>query len=264
MRLLDSHCHPITAVRAGTLAPWLEQVKAAGVEGVVAIGTDLDDWSEYRRLAHEHPGFFRHTVGLHPCHVTEGWEDAVMALAPFFADSVAPAALGEIGLDYFRLPADAVEAAQVKAWQQLAFRRQLALAYQFDCPVVIHSRHAFADSVQLIDESGVDWRQVVFHCFVEGPEAVCEVNRRGGRASFTGIITYKNADDIRAALKAQGLARLMLETDAPYLAPLSVRGKENTPAYLPEIAAKAAELLGLPVDEVAEVATRNARQFFGF
>ncbi len=95
-------------------------------------------------------------------------------------------------------------------------------------------------------------------------DAVREVNRRGGRASFTGIITYKNADEIRAALKAQGLARLMLETDAPYLAPLSVRGKENTPAYLPEIAAKAAELLDLPVDEVAEVATRNARQFFGF
>ncbi len=264
MRLLDSHCHPITAVRAGTLAPWLQQVKAAGVEGVVAIGTDLDDWSEYRRLALEHPGFFRHTVGLHPCHVTEGWEDAVMALSPFFADTVAPAALGEIGLDYFRLPADAAEAAQVKGWQQSAFRRQLALAYQFDCPVVIHSRHAFADSVQLIDESGVDWRKVVFHCFVEGPDAVREVNRRGGRASFTGIITYKNADEIRAALKAQGLSRLMLETDAPYLAPLSVRGQENTPAYLPEIAAKAAELLGLPADEVAEVATRNARQFFGF
>ena len=264
MRLLDSHCHPIAAIQAGTVGPWLAQVKAAGVEGLVAIGTDLDDWSVYRGLAEQYPDFVRHTVGLHPCHVTEAWEDAVLALSPFFADRVAPAALGEIGLDYFRLPADPQGAAQVKAWQQAAFRHQLTLAYQFGGPVVIHSRHAFDDCVRLIDESGIDWKQVVFHCFVEGPAAVQIVNRRGGRASFTGIITYKNADEIRAALQAQGLARLMLETDAPYLPPLSKRGQENTPAYLPEIATKAAELLGLPVDEVAEVTTLNARSFFGF
>lgn len=264
MRLLDSHCHPIAAIKAGTVGPWLEHVKAAGVEGIVAIGTDLDDWSVYRSLAEQHPGFVRHTVGLHPCHVTEAWEDAVLALSPFFADRVAPAALGEIGLDYFRLPADAAEAAQVKVWQRAAFRRQLSLAYQFGGPVVIHSRQAFDDCVRLIDESGVDWKQVVFHCFVEGPAAVRTLNARGGRASFTGIITYKNSAEIRAALQAQGLARLMLETDAPYLAPLSKRGQENTPAYLPEIAAQAAELLGLPADEVAEVATLNARSFFGF
>jgi TatD DNase family protein len=167
-------------------------------------------------------------------------------------------------LDYFRLPTDVAEAERIKAWQQEAFRRQLSLAYQFGCPVVIHSRHAFDDCVRLIDASGVDWRKVVFHCFVEGPEQVRQLNQRGGRASFTGIITYAKSEEIRQALKAQGLARLMLETDAPYLAPQSVRGKENTPAYLPEICAKAAELLGLPADEVAEVATRNAREFFGF
>ncbi len=167
-------------------------------------------------------------------------------------------------MDYFRLPADPAEAGRIKGWQQEAFRRQLALAYQFGCPVVIHSRHAFDDCVRLIDASGVDWRRVVFHCFVEGPEQVRQLNQRGGRASFTGIITYAKSVEIRQALKAQGLARLMLETDAPYLAPQSVRGKENTPAYLPEICAQAAELLGLPADEVAEVATRNAREFFGF
>ena len=264
MRLLDSHCHPEYALKAGRLAAWVQECRAAGVEGVVAIGTDLKDWSEYRDLASAQPDFFRHTVGLHPCHVEEGWEDIVAAISPYFADRTHPAALGEIGLDYFRLPADVAEAEQIKAWQQEAFRRQLSLAYQFDCPVVIHSRHAFDDCVRLIDASGVDWRKVVFHCFVEGPEQVRQINQRGGRASFTGIITYAKSEEIRQALKAQGLARLMLETDAPYLAPQSVRGKENTPAYLPEICAKAAELLGLPADEVAEVATRNAREFFGF
>ena len=264
MRLLDSHCHPEYALRAGRLAAWVQECRAAGVEGVVAIGTDLKDWSEYRELAATQPDFFRHTVGLHPCHVEEGWEETVAAISPYFADRTSPAALGEIGLDYFRLPADPAEADRIKVWQQQAFRRQLALAFQFDAPVVIHSRHAFDDCVRLIDESGVDWRKVVFHCFVEGPGQVREINRRGGRASFTGIITYPKSEEIRQALKAQGLARLMLETDAPYLAPQSVRGKENTPAFLPEICARAAELLDLPPDEVAEVATRNAREFFGF
>ncbi len=264
MRLLDSHCHPDYAVKAGRLESWMGEAQAVGVEGVVAIGTDLHDWSEYRDLAQKHPLFFRHTVGLHPCHVTEGWEETVAAIAPYFADRTSPAALGEIGLDYFRLPADEAEAAQLKLWQQEAFRRQLMLAYQFGCPVVIHSRHAFPDCVRLIDESGLDWRKVVFHCFVEGPDQVRKINARGGRASFTGIITYPKSVEIRAALQAQGLARLMLETDAPYLAPQSVRGKENAPVNLPEICAQAAMLLGLPVDEVAEVSTRNARAFFGF
>ena len=160
--------------------------------------------------------------------------------------------------------ADEAAAAQLKLRQQEAFRRQLMLAYQFGCPVVIHSRHAFSDCVQLIDESGIDWRKVVFHCFVEGPEQVRQINARGGRASFTGIITYPKSVEIRAALQAQGLARLMLETDAPYLAPQSVRGQENAPVNLPEICAQAAMLLGLPADEVAEVSTRNSRVFFGF
>ncbi len=264
MRLLDSHCHPANVARQGKLSEWMSDVKAAGVEGVVAIGTDLDDWSEYRGLSQAHPDFFKHTVGLHPCHVTEGWEETVAAVAPYFADHPAPAALGEIGLDYYRLPTDPAESAQMKVMQQGAFRQQLSLAYQLGCPIVIHSRYAFADCVKMIDESGVDWRKVVFHCFVEGPEAVRELNRRGGRASFTGVITYPNCPNILGALKAQGIARLMLETDAPYLSPQSKRGKENTPANLPEIAIKAAEVLGIPVDEVAEIATLNARAFFGF
>lgn len=264
MRLLDSHCHPDYAMKAGRLREWMAESRVAGVEGVVAIGTDLHDWSDYRGLTQAHPDFFRHTVGLHPCHVDEGWEDALAALSPYFADAHPPAALGEIGLDYFRLPSDEVAAEQLKLAQREAFRRQLSLAYQFGCPVVIHSRKAFGDCVRMIDESGVDWRKVVFHCFVEGPGEVRQVNERGGRASFTGIITYPKSAEIRDALRAQGLARLMLETDAPYLAPQSVRGRENAPAHLPEICARAAELLGLPADEVAEVSTCNARDFFGF
>ena len=97
VRLLDSHCHPEYALKAGRLAAWVAECRAAGVEGVVAIGTDLKDWSDYRDLAATQPAFFRHTVGLHPCHVEEGWEETVAAVGPYFADATPPAALGEIG-----------------------------------------------------------------------------------------------------------------------------------------------------------------------
>lgn len=264
MRLVDSHCHPASALREGRIGPWIAAARAAGVESAVAIGTDLDDWTEYRDLASAHPDFFRHTVGLHPCHVDEGWEDKVAALSPFFADATEPVALGEIGLDHFRLPADPAEAGQVKARQEEAFAKQLALARQFGCPVVIHSRSAFSDCVRLIDASGVDWAKVVFHCFAGGPDQMRELNRRGGRGSFTGTVTYPKAPLVRDALKAQGPARLMLETDSPYLAPQSIRGRENTPASLVEIATQAGEVLGMPAAEVAELTTRNVRSFFGF
>ncbi len=161
--LLDSHCHPAAAVRAGTFAAYRAEAEAAGVVGLVAIGTDLDDWTLYRDLAAANPGYVRHTVGLHPNHVEEGWEDALMALTPYFADSVMPAAIGEIGLDYFRLPEDPVAAEATRRRQQEAFRKQLRLANELGCPVVIHSRSAFHDCVREVDASGVDWRKVVFH-----------------------------------------------------------------------------------------------------
>lgn len=262
--LIDSHCHPIEAARAGTFASYRAQAEAAGVVGLVAIGTDLDDWSAYRELAATHPGYVRYTVGLHPNHVGEDWEDAVAALGPCFTDAIEPAGLGEIGLDYFRLPSDPTEAALCKERQQAAFRTQLALAHQFGCPVVIHSRSAFYDCVGMIDRSGVDWHKVVFHCFTESVECLRELRRRGGRASFTGVLTYPKSTVTRASLAVHGPDDLMLETDAPYLAPQSHRGRENHSAYLPETAAMAAEVLHLPIAEIERVTTANARAFFGF
>ena len=261
--LVDSHCHPADAVRAGTFGAYRAEAEAAGVVGIVAIGTDPSDWSLYRDLAAANPGYVRHTVGLHPNHVEEGWEDDLAALTPYFADAVAPAALGEIGLDYFRLPAEPAEAAAAKARQQAAFRRQLGLAYELGCPVVIHSRAAFHDCVRMVDASGVDWRKVVFHCFTESVECARELRRRGGRASFTGVLTYPKSTVTRAALASLGPDDLMLETDAPYLPPQSRRGRDNHSAYLPEILATAAEVLSMDPAALAATTTRNAREFFG-
>ena len=264
MPLIDSHCHPLSAVVEGSFASYRAQAEAAGVVGMVAIGTDLNDWTVYRDLAAANPGYVRHTVGLHPNHVGEDWHDALAALGTYFGDTVEPAALGEIGLDYFRLPADAAAAQVIQQRQQEAFRSQLALARQFDCPVVIHSRAAFHDCVKMIDQSGVNWRKVVFHCFTESVECLRELRKRGGRASFTGVLTYPKSTVTRASLAVHGPEDLMLETDAPYLPPQSHRGRDNHSAYLPETAAMAAEVLHLPLAEVERVTTANARAFFGF
>jgi TatD DNase family protein len=174
-----------------------------------------------------------------------------------------PVALGEIGLDRFHLPKDPALAAANFARQEAAFRAQLALARDLACPIVIHSRQAFPDCLRVLDDTATDWSRVVFHCFTDGPDELRSLHDRGARASFTGIITYKNADAIRAALLAQGIDRLMLETDAPYLAPNPLRGQPNEPAHLLHTAREAAKILSLSLPDLAARTTANAQAFFG-
>lgn len=264
MRLIDSHCHLDGFSRRGELAGVIERAAAAGVREMIAIGTDRDDWELNRQLSQAHPGVVHYTVGLHPCSVKEDWESAV-SLADRFWDGQGgrPAALGECGLDRYHLPKENPAAAEkILGWQRAAFARQLELARRRGCPVVVHSRQAFGECVEMIDASGVDWAQVVFHCFSEGPAEIAELNRRGGRGSFTGILTYKNADSIRAAALKQGLDRFMVETDAPYLAPMPHRGKPNEPGWVRLTADFAAGLFGISPEELAAAATANTRAFF--
>jgi TatD DNase family protein len=264
MPLIDTHTHLDGFDRAGTLPGVLTRARAAGLEAMIAIGTAPDDWTLNQGYARAHPGFVHHTVGLHPCEVTADWESAQAQVGGFWAAALKPVALGEIGLDRFHLPKEPGEAESVFACQRAAFAAGLALAKRLDCPVVIHSRGAFAECVAMIDASGVDWKKIVFHCFAEGEAEVNVLKERGGFASFTGILTYKNAPNVRAAAKAQGLARLMVETDAPYLTPMPHRGKPNEPAFVRHTAEfAAAEVFGVGYDELAAVTTANARAFFG-
>jgi TatD DNase family protein len=256
MALIDTHTHLESFAREGVLAAALQRAKEAGLEAMITIGTSPDDWELYRKLAREHAGFVHYSVGVHPCSVIEAfWSQ--------FSEPP-PVALGECGLDRFHLPKDdAAQAEKIFRWQRAAFAAQLVLAARLRCPLVVHSRGAFRECVEMIDASGVDWSKVIFHCFTEGSAEMAELTRRGGYGSFTGILTYKTAETIRAAAKAQGLARLMLETDAPYLTPMPHRGKTNEPAYLKHTAAFAAELFGVSEQELARVSSANARRFFG-
>jgi len=265
MTLIDTHTHLDGFARAGTLDAVLARAREAGVTEMISIGTESDDWALIRDLAVAHPGVIHYSVGLHPCCVRENWADEVAQIEAFWSGSgVKPVALGECGLDRFHLPKDdAVKAEQVFAWQRAAFEVQLAIAKRLGCPLVVHSRGAFAESVAMIDESGLDWTKVVFHCFSEGPAEMRELLKRGAYGSVTGVVTYKNAENVREAAKFQGLARLMLETDAPYLTPVPHRGKPNEPAFMRHTAEYTADLLGVSLAELADVTTKTARGFFG-
>lgn len=266
MGLIDTHTHLESFARQGSLTEVLARARAAGVDALITIGTGTDDWALYRGLAEEHAatGLVRFTVGLHPCSVDGGWEAQVREIEAFWSAAGAgrPVALGECGLDRFHLPKDEARAAEIFAWQRAAFAAQLEIARRLGCPVVVHSRGAFPDCVAMIDASGVAWDRVVFHCFTEGEAEMRELMRRGGVGSFTGILTYKSADLVRAAAKAQGLSRFMLETDAPYLTPMPHRGKANEPAFVRHTAEYAAGLFGVSSDELGRISAENARRFF--
>lgn len=262
MSLIDTHTHLESFVHRGVLPDTLARAKEAGVEAMITIGTSPEDWGMYAGLARDQLGFIHYTAGLHPCAVEAQWESAVAQLAAFWNRDLRPVALGECGLDRFHLPKDPADAERVFGWQRAAFTFQLDLAKQLGCPLVVHSRGAFRECVEMIDASGVDWTRVVFHCFTEGEAEMAELIRRGGFGSFTGVLTYKNADSVRAAAKLQGLARFMVETDAPYLTPMPHRGKPNEPAFLRHTAEIAAGVFGVSHEELAAATTANARRFF--
>ncbi|WP_309400185.1 TatD family hydrolase [Cerasicoccus maritimus] len=263
MDLIDSHCHFEKFAQRGLVDDVIARAAELGVNRFINIGTSLDDWALYRDLARKHPGKLYWTAGLHPCHVDEGWRDQVTALSMYFADDPAPVALGEIGLDNFHLPKFPDEAAELKKHQADAFRAQLEIAYQLDAPIVVHSRNAFDETMAILEDMQFPGERVVFHCFAEGPQEMKRLNAYGGRGSFTGITTYKSAENVRQAVIEQGMARVMVETDAPYLAPVPYRGKECEPGYTRYTAEKCAELLGVSLEEFAATATANTEAFFG-
>lgn len=260
--LIDTHAHLDRFHKNGTLDSVLGRAHEARVDRIITIGTEPEDWALYASLVPTLPGV-SFTVGLHPCSVDAGWESAVAQIDGYFERDPWPVALGECGLDRFHLPKDAGEAERLLGMQREAFAAQLAIAERRGVPVVVHSRGAFNDCVEMIDASGADWSRVVFHCFSEGEAEMRALMKRGGFGSFTGILTYKNAESIRAACKLQGIDRLMVETDAPYLAPVPHRGKPNEPAWVRFTADCAASVLGVSPDETAAAATRNSGRFFG-
>lgn len=262
IELIDSHCHLEVFFKEGKLDAIIRKAETQGVGRMITVGTRIEDWPIYRTLAMDYREKVFYTVGLHPCHVDENWAQAIEQIRSFFTEDCPPRAIGEIGLDYFHLPKEPKAIERVKYLQGRAFLEQLSLGKYLRCPIIIHSRNAFKECVEMIDQSGVDWNKVVFHCFAEGSEEISLLNERGGRGSFTGIVTYKKAENVREALLRQGIESLMLETDAPYLAPEPFRSKQNEPAYVCEIAKTCARLFGKELEFLSKQLTANTLSFF--
>ncbi len=245
---VDSHCH-LQSLADPNAA--IERAHAAHVTGMVCVGTDLETSRQAIDLAARHPEV-RATVGLHP-HDASRLTDEWVELEPLAAaDNVV--AIGETGFDfhYMHSPADAQEA---------AFRAQIGLAKRLDRALVIHSRDAWDATFRVLTEEGPPPR-TIFHCFTGGTDEARRALDLGAFLSFSGIVTFPNADDVRAAAAITPLDRLLVETDAPYLAPVPHRGRENEPALVPLIGAAVAAARGSTDSEIAERTAANARDVF--
>jgi TatD DNase family protein len=245
---IDSHCH-LQSLRDPGGA--IERAREAGVRAMVCVGTDLETSRQAIELADRHPDV-RVTVGLHPhdaSKLSAEWEQ-LEALAEA-GDVVG---VGETGFDFHYLHSPADE-------QEIAFRAQIRLAKRLDRALVVHSRDAWDATFRVLADEGPPNRTVL-HCFTGGPGEARRALDLGGLLSYSGIVTFPDADDVRAAAAVTPLDRLLVETDAPYLAPAPRRGRENEPGLVPLVGAGGATAAGRPEGEIAERSAANAAATF--
>jgi TatD DNase family protein len=252
--LVDTHAHLSYPEFAEDLPHIVERAAVAGVTRIISIATDLADARRTLEIAGQHAGVFA-AVGLHPNSIPGCRLSDMPALAELAAQPKV-VAIGETGLDYYRSKDHAQEQKDL-LWAHLELAKQRRL------PVVIHNRSAEADLLEILRAHTPGFRPWgVMHCFGGDEKFAFACLEIGLLISFTGILTFKNADPLRAVAKTVPLESVMLETDAPYLAPVPCRGKRNEPAFVPHIAAVLAAIKGVPVEEVARITTGTAEAFF--
>ena len=261
--LTDSHCHLDFPQLAENLPAVLERARAAGVHRLICIGTSIDGSRSAIAMAEQHSQIFA-VAGVHPnsAHETgDAWLDELRALAAH----PRVVALGETGLDYFRLPkpknGDPGELAARKAVQARVFRAQLDLAAELQLPVVIHEREAWDDTLAILRDYTGRLR-AVFHCFGRGLAHAESLIALGHSVSFTGIATFPSAPEAQACAAQLPAGTFFVETDAPYLAPTPFRGKVCEPAYVVHTARHIAELRGVPLEQLARETEAAVTKFF--
>ncbi len=232
----------------------IDSAQAAGVIAMVCVGTDVASSLHCLERSAQSDHIWA-TAGVHP-HDAAGGTDGLRALLVKAADQdLRLVAVGECGLDYHydHSPRPA---------QRRVFAEQIALAHEFELPLVIHTRSAWDDTFEILDAEGIPPR-TVFHCFTGGPGEAEGAVERGALLSISGIVTFKSADDVRSAVAATSLQNLMVETDSPFLAPVPHRGRPNEPALVALVGQAVADVKGVDVGSVAEATTANASAFYG-
>jgi TatD DNase family protein len=245
IRLVDSHCH--LHMLEGELQSFLDAAREKNIVHMLCVSVDLDHALVLQQIAATYP-HISISVGLHPTEEKEQ-EPTIDELVQL-AQHPKVVAIGETGLDYYR-----VEAAT--HWQQERFRRHIRAAKIVDKAIIVHSRNARADTIQILKEEGAETPGGVLHCFTEDWYMAKKAMDLNFYISLSGIVTFKNATELQEIAKKIPLDRLLIETDAPFLAPMPHRGKSNQPAWVRHVAEFIAELRGISLEEVAEQTTEN-------
>lgn len=247
-RWVDSHCH--LQLEGGTES--VDRARSAGVEWMVCVGTDLETSQAALVLADDDPDVYA-AVGLHPHDASK--LPVEWGLLEPLAVSDACIAIGECGFDLFYEHSPRDE-------QETAFRFQVRLANDVAKPLVIHSRDAWDDTFRVLDDVGVP-KRTIFHCFTGGPDEARRALDRGCYLSFSGIVSFKNADALREAARIVPADRILVETDSPFLTPEPFRGRTNEPALVVAVGAALARARGVEPEEIAELTRENAGRVFG-
>lgn len=252
--IIDSHAHLTWESFQEDQKEVINRAFEQNVCQMVNAGVDFKTIDEILALADRFENIYA-GVGLHP-HEARDWDETSADLLTRAAEHAKVVAIGECGLDFYYNHSDRSE-------QLHAFRQQVQLAVRLNKPVIIHSRDAWDETFDILEEAGQGKVRGVFHCFTGGPEHLPRIESLDFYVSFSGIVTFKNAKSIQAAAPLVRKDRMMVETDCPYLAPHPKRGKRNEPAYVWHVAEKLAELRNDDLNEIAETTSSNARNLFG-
>jgi len=253
---IDSHCHINFPELAARMPEILAKMAENNVSHALCVSVDLPDFPQVLALAEEYPHIYA-SVGVHPDYVDtpEPSVDQLVTLS----QHPKIVAIGETGLDYFRLEGDL-------EWQRERFRTHIKASRITRKPLIIHTRAASEDTIRLMREEGAGTDQGgvagVMHCFTESLEVAEAALAMGFYISFSGIVTFKSAKDLQAVARAVPLDRILIETDSPYLAPVPHRGKMNEPGFVKHVAEYLADLKGLPLSQVAQQTTDNFFNLF--
>lgn len=250
--LVDSHCHLDFPDLASNLDELLAKMRDNEVSHALCVSVNLQDFPRVLALAEAHSNLFA-SVGVHPDY--ENLAEPQAAQLAALAAHPRVVAIGETGLDYFRLKGDL-------EWQRERFRQHIRAARQCGKPLIIHTREAAEDTLRIMAEEGADSVGGVMHCFTESWEVAQQAMEMNFYISFSGIVTFKKAASLKDIAKRIPLERMLVETDSPYLAPVPHRGEMNQPAFVRHVAEEIATLRGITVNEVATATTRNFFKLF--